>query len=489
MKVLVVDDNAAARDILVATLDVEGYTVFTAADGEECLRCAERELPDVILLDVMMPDESGYEVCSRLRAMPRIRETSVIMVTALTDRESRLAGFRAGADDFLTKPVDRLELKLRLRTQAQLSRFRGLLEQRSHYEELSQLSPDAIMSIDYEGHVHFQNPAAVALLGSLAGRPFAALFPPDWHADLSHAWREVQLAQRRGLRMDATLYGSQGAFPATISLGAVDVGPSGTLAIAVIRDLSERDALRSRLQRSQRLESIARVTSGIAHDFADSLLAIRGAIAQSLQRLDASHPARNPLVEASALIDDTTGLVRRVNQIGMPFVQASIAIDLVEELQAFEPFLRHLADGAPLTVEVPSTSAWILMDPTEFRQILTNLISNARDAILDRGGITVRLAPERREHTTAPGGLWWHLAVTDTGQGMPPDVLARVFDPYFTTKGESGTGIGLTTVQDIVHRHGGTISATSTEQQGTTFSVGFPAALVSTMTSRSQARV
>ena len=86
MKVLVVDDNAAARDILVATLDVEGYTVFTAADGEECLRCAERELPDVILLDVMMPDESGYEVCSRLRAMPRIRETSVIMVTALTDR-------------------------------------------------------------------------------------------------------------------------------------------------------------------------------------------------------------------------------------------------------------------------------------------------------------------------------------------------------------------------------------------------------------------
>ena len=77
MKVLVVDDNAVARDILVATLDVEGYTVFTAADGEECLRCAERELPDVILLDVMMPDESGYEVCSRLRAMPRIRETSV----------------------------------------------------------------------------------------------------------------------------------------------------------------------------------------------------------------------------------------------------------------------------------------------------------------------------------------------------------------------------------------------------------------------------
>jgi len=70
---------------------------------------------------------------------------------------------------------------------------------------------------------------------------------------------------------------------------------------------------------------------------------------------------------------------------------------------------------------------------------------------------------------------------------MPPDVLARVFDPYFTTKGESGTGIGLTTVQDIVHRHGGTISATSTEQQGTTFTVGFPAALVSTMTSRSQA--
>ena len=79
------------------------------------------------------------------------------------------------------------------------------------------------------------------------------------------------------------------------------------------------------------------------------------------------------------------------------------------------------------------------------------------------------------------GALWWFVDVADSGRGMPPEVLARVFEPYFTTKGESGTGIGLTTANDIVTRHGGTITAASHPNRGTTFTIGFPAALVTTM--------
>ena len=161
---------------------------------------------------------------------------------------------------------------------------------------------------------------------------------------------------------------------------------------------------------------------------------------------------------------------------------AGLAVNLVEELRVLEPFLRHLADGVGLDVVYPVSSAWIHMDPTELRQVLTNLVSNACDATENDGIITIRLYTKRPDAgPQQPTGMWWCLDVTDSGHGMPADVLARVFEPYFTTKGETGTGIGLTTVSEIVARYGGTIAATSEPGRGSTFTVGFPAALVTTM--------
>jgi signal transduction histidine kinase len=480
MKVLVVDDHAGSREVLVATLDADGYTVFTAANGEECVRCAEREMPDVILLDVMMPDATGYEVCTRLRSMPQVRETAIIMVTALTDRESRLAGFEAGADDFLSKPIDRLELKLRLKTLAQLGRYRALLEERSRAAELSRLSHDAIISLDRRGYVVASNPTATRLFGTLDNRTLLDLFPPTEHESLRRDWQDLLMGHVDRIEIGATLKGASGDQPAQVSIGAVDPGPGGILAIVVIRDEAERHALRRRVQQSQQLESIGRATSGLAHDFADALMAIRGAISQAANRLEPTHPAREPLGDATTLIDDTARLIRRVNRVG-PAVPAHLAVDLVEELRVIEPFLRHLADGISLDVSYPPSSAWIDIDPTELRQVLTNLVSNARDATADEGSIAIRVYAGRSTSGATSGALWWFVDVADSGRGMPPEVLARVFEPYFTTKGESGTGIGLTTANDIVTRHGGTITAASHPNRGTTFTIGFPAALVTTM--------
>lgn len=126
--ILIVDDEIVSRYTVEALLSSEGYNLVFAECGEDALEKATELVPDLMLLDVMMPGMDGFEVCSRLRANPRLAELPVVMVTALDDRESRLRGLQVGADDFMSKPFDRAELRARIRTITRLNRYRRLVE-------------------------------------------------------------------------------------------------------------------------------------------------------------------------------------------------------------------------------------------------------------------------------------------------------------------------------------------------------------------------
>jgi DNA-binding response OmpR family regulator len=128
--VLIVDDEPVGRETLEALLLAEGYQLAFAANGPEALAQAAALNPDVILLDVMMPGMDGFEVCRRLRASPAVAEVPVIFVTALDDRDARLRGIEAGADEFVIKSYDRAELRLRVRTIIRLNRYRRLHAER-----------------------------------------------------------------------------------------------------------------------------------------------------------------------------------------------------------------------------------------------------------------------------------------------------------------------------------------------------------------------
>ncbi len=134
-EILVIDDEEVVRDTLEALLGTS-YTLHLARDGVEGIAKALEFLPDLILLDVMMPKLDGFEVCARLRADPATAEIPIIMITALDDRESRLRGLGAGVDDFLSKPFDGLELKTRCQSITRLNRYRRLVEQRGKIEKL-----------------------------------------------------------------------------------------------------------------------------------------------------------------------------------------------------------------------------------------------------------------------------------------------------------------------------------------------------------------
>lgn len=129
-KILIVDDNRASRATLSGLLAEDPYELHFAENGPEAMIKASGLMPDLILLDQMMPGMSGMEVCEAIRAQKQLAEIPVVFVTALDDRQTRLAAFNAGADDVLTKPVDRLEMRMRVRNITRLNRYRNLVESR-----------------------------------------------------------------------------------------------------------------------------------------------------------------------------------------------------------------------------------------------------------------------------------------------------------------------------------------------------------------------
>jgi PAS domain S-box-containing protein len=133
--ILIVDDQLSAREVLRELLAEQGHNLAFAGNGEEAWTKAAELMPDLILLDVMMPGMDGFEVCSRLRADPQLAEVPIIMITALDDHDARLQGIEAGADDFISKPFDLMELEARVRSITRLNRYRHLLIERTQRQQ------------------------------------------------------------------------------------------------------------------------------------------------------------------------------------------------------------------------------------------------------------------------------------------------------------------------------------------------------------------
>lgn len=141
--VLIVDDEYSGRETLESVLEGEGYNLIMAESGPQAIVKAKTFLPDVILLDVMMPGMTGFEVCERIRSDPDVAEIPIIILTALDDRDSLLTGLKAGADDFISKPFDRFELRARLIGITRLNRYQKLLQEREKLQTANRRLSDA----------------------------------------------------------------------------------------------------------------------------------------------------------------------------------------------------------------------------------------------------------------------------------------------------------------------------------------------------------
>jgi PAS domain S-box-containing protein len=245
--------------------------------------------------------------------------------------------------------------------------------------------------------------------------------------------------------------------------------------VGIIQDVTEQMHLTERLRQAERVSSLGRLAASVAHEFNNILMGIQPFAEVILRSPAISEGLRN----AATRIADGVARGKRVTQEILRFTRTPApAVSVVEVagwLATSYTDLVQLA-GADVTISIEAEGSMrMLADGQQLRQVLANFVTNARDAMPRGGTVTIRAA--RREGRRA-GDVeeYVHFAVTDNGNGMPPETLRLAFEPLFTTKPVGGTGLGLSIAQNIVQAQGGEIWAESTLGQGSTFHVLIPAA-------------
>lgn len=330
--ILIVDDTPAIHVMIAALLRDDSYQLEHAYSGEEALAKALAVTPDLVLLDVMMPDIDGFEVCRRLRNMAAVSEVPIILVTALTDRASRLSGLEAGADDFVSKPFDQTELRARIKTITRLDRYRRLLAERARFDRLVELAPDGVLVVDGDGMVQLANPAIVRLLGlenedAAIGRRFSEFVASAEHAEWERFFARAMRSPGGSHTGESILQRTDGGqLPVEITAGALEWNGTGVVQ-ALVRDITSRKQAAEALQRrnlelrrlTARLAEVQETErQSLARELHDRVGQGLTAISLNLNIIDQSldggpvEVVRSRLEDALELLEETTRQVRSV---------------------------------------------------------------------------------------------------------------------------------------------------------------------------------
>jgi len=345
---------------------------------------------------------------------------------------------------------------------------------------------ECVITTDVAGVVQFMNPAAATLTGwetaAGCGRPVAEIC--QLQNSRSDQPVEVPIARvARGdtvadlpahTRLVTRAGGHRKIEGCCAPIHAADSKVTGT--VLVFRDVTEQDRLEQELVRATRLESVGVLAGGIAHDFNNILTAVMGNLALVQLDIAADSPAGSSLrsAEKAALrARDLTQQLLTFAKGGEP-VRAAVQLEsIVREMAAFALHGSQVKASFDLAPDLWPADA----DKGQIGRVVQNLVINAVQAMPRGGTLRIMARNDTHDDQSQPGlepGDYIQIAITDSGEGIKPDHVARIFDPYFTTK-QTGTGLGLAAVYSIVKKHHGHIDVESQLGQGTTFRIWLPA--------------
>ena len=503
-EILVIEDTPASLKLVADILAGEGYRMRAAGNGEVALRAAMAKAPDLILLDIRMPEMDGFEVIRRLKAEAATREVPVIFLSASVDVQSHVEGFRLGAVDFITKPFQREELLARVRTHLELAQLRNRMEQlirertqaleesREHFRRLVEnLRKEYFLyERDADGKLAYVSPSLTTLLGY---EPEAFLL--GFERILSP--RQENLRELEKCRMAVA-----GMLPATFQLEVVArdgslhwlelvetpiiAGEGRLLAVeGIAHDVTEKRALERQFLQAQKMEALGTLVGGMAHDFNNLLAGIMGSLFLARMALQKNPSEASERLESVELLGgQAADMIRQL----LTFARQGVVERSPVPLKSlFKESCRLMAPGVPATIhfscDYEPEEMTVLASPSQLQQALLNLVNNARDALtgVEQARIELRLkhrvADEsfRERHPELGGDEYALIEVADNGCGIAQEDQERIFVPFFTTKGVGkGTGLGLAMVYGTLRDHGGAIEVESSLGAGSCFRLYLP---------------
>jgi signal transduction histidine kinase len=520
--VLIVDDNPGSAKTLSFVLAAEGYDAECVATAAEALAKVDQRVFDAALIDITLPDRSGLDVLSDLKA--RAAEMVSIMVTGHASTENSIEAINRGASGYVRKPVEVQQLLSLLRSglerkwlqeeNARMLRRLSLLH--SVEATVSQgLDPDVTLAetialvtglLDFEAGAIWRVREADRELRLAASVGLSRDLMECCRRHLAGLAAEIRVAPEVGQRpwfdvVEETaddgpvwflrlmpLRGQKG-ITGWMAVGATDVQPSqaeeaevlgalaGQVGVAMenMKLYEDLRAAHGRLQeaqdqlvQSEKLSSLGRFISGIAHEINNPLSAIVGyseLLAGEEPVEDAQELARRIAAQAQrcARIVRSVLVFARADEAG---TQAVSLNDVLE--QAVEGTEHERAEDTRVELALDPALPQVTGDADGIKQVFVNILCNAYQSVAEQGGGTVTATT-----STSDGGVLVEIA--DTGPGIPDEALPRVFDPFFTTKGVGkGTGLGLSVAHGIVVAHGGRIWADNRPRSGARLSVWLP---------------
>ncbi|MCI5148954.1 MAG: response regulator [Candidatus Electrothrix sp. MAN1_4] len=497
-KILIVDDKEQNLFTLRKVLDDLDVEFVQATHGNDALKATLQNDFALALLDVQMPDMDGYELAELLRCDPKTENLPIIFLSAVYHDDYHVfKGYDSGAVDFITKPYEPKILLSKVNFFLQLHQQRIALEKavelektKNHLENILFSMTDAIFVINLQGDIEICNQGSLSLIGyeqdEIVGQPLDAFLTEE----VCTSWVQCLFFDNEVTPLHNKETSLQTAHDEKIAVLASASpiynetrGIHG--AIFVLRDLRERKKLEERVFRSKRMESIGLMAGGVAHDLNNILAGIIGYPELLLKTLPENTSLRGPLEailesgqRAAMVVADLLTVARGV---AIAKEMRDLNVLIKEYLHSPEQKkLNALYPGISYDYQLDATQAAIVCSPLHIKKCLMNLVTNAAEAILGKGIITISSSNKFLDEHEAlelelTVGEYVVLGVKDTGTGIPAKDLQHIFEPFYTKKvmGRSGTGLGLAVVWNTVQDHESKISVTS-DEQGTQFQIYFP---------------
>lgn len=456
--ILVAEDDPAGQQVIETILQNQGYDVVFASTGKDALKKAAALRPDLILLDIMMPEMDGIQVCQTLRRNKELVKTPIIMLTALNDRDIRIACLDAGADDFFTKPFDRAELRARVRSITKLNQYRLLYERNQMFSWISEKSSDGYVLIKKNDECEYANPRARFFLGMDVDTntpptgKFMEIVTRQYAFQPQSAWENWLSTDDRNSMQARFLVRpeSNTAHEFWLEATVLDVPQSeGGNRIVRLRDVTA-DILERRNTRSFGEAITHKVRTPVTHMISSLDLLARHASKLSTEEI--VRLSETALIGARRL-NDTLDRVLKYSRIGTN----------INSKEGFE--LKNLAELVERVSSDIGISGVQLSMPEELKQIKVVLLAQSVEVLLweilgnskkfhpsNNPTVSIQVLP-----ATIPQVI---LQVSDDGISLSPRQLNIAWLPYYQGEkdftGEApGVGLGLSTVNSIVWGAGG----------------------------------